>query len=333
MAITKEMLLANPVLKALPDDQQQALIAMSTADETKVIGERLARFWEDIDRDVEITTGERKPRETKSYDFLKQKLTALKTAADAGGAGDAELRNQVTTLTTENANLKKQIKDGSQDAALKAQLDKAQREIKDYETKLQGATGQLATQKTAHEEALAKQAAQQNQMFVDMSIAGAAASYSQHLKDGFSASDFQLIVGGKMPQLLSQYKLSVEGEGLNRQVVLRNPTTDTIITNPKDVSKALTLGDVIGGNFGSYFKEGLPGTGAGGSGGGGGLPAQLKSGFNPNGISSKVDLDNKVRAFLADKGVAAGTQEYHQQMMEVRKEALEVLPDDLPLQA
>jgi len=80
------------------------------------IDTRVSEIYKQIDADVSSITGEKKPASEKTYDYVKNQLTVLKTQADE--------------LATKNTELQKAVEDKSNDEAftlMKKELDQVKR--------------------------------------------------------------------------------------------------------------------------------------------------------------------------------------------------------------
>lgn len=322
MAITLDML-SGDNFKALDDPTKAAIVALSTNDENTVIASKISTIYNDLDKDVSAVLGKEKPREMKTYAWIKQELGDLKKAAES----TATLTSQITALNTEKADLLKQIKEGNGDAALRAQVAKLETDIRDKENQFNGLKTQFA-QTEAEKEAIKKASQQEmTELFVQMDFARQIAG--RQLKPGYRPEDVQLIMKAKIPEVVGKYQRVLED--VNGQKVLRfRDENGLLVSNPKNMQQPLTIADLTEQHFGDYFAGAATGAGGGGN-GGGGFTGSLKSGLDISGIKSKAALDNEIRAHLSKQGKTSSDPTYHQTMVEIRKEAIEALPKDLPL--
>lgn len=132
--ITIEMLTNDTVLGALTDEQKQAIATLSKNDEEAVIGNRFREVYNRLDETIAKETGIARNGDEKTYNYLER--AARELAAKANSVEG--LNNKVSELTRERDRLKKVIDDGSQDAALKKQLDQANADLenvrREYDT-------------------------------------------------------------------------------------------------------------------------------------------------------------------------------------------------------
>ena len=146
--ITVEMLTNDTILGALTDEQKQAIATLSKNDEEAVIGGRFREVYNQLDETIARETGIARNGDEKTYLYLER--AARELAAKANSVEG--LNNKVSELTRERDRLKKVIEDGSQDPALKKQLDQAQADLenvrKEYDT-LKQSTDQMRQQHAA----------------------------------------------------------------------------------------------------------------------------------------------------------------------------------------
>lgn len=146
--ITVEMLTNDTVLGSLTDEQKQAIATLSKNDEEAVIGGRFREVYNQLDETIARETGIARNGDEKTYLYLER--AARELAAKANSVEG--LNNKVSELTRERDRLKKVIEDGSQDPALKKQLDQAQADLenvrKEYDT-LKQSTDQMMQQHAA----------------------------------------------------------------------------------------------------------------------------------------------------------------------------------------
>ena len=123
--ITNEMLANDAVLTGLTDEQKAAIVTLSKNDEEAVIGGRFREVYNQLDETIARETGIARNGDEKTYNYLERAARELAKKANSVEG----LNNKVTELTRERDRLKKVIDDGSQDAALKKQLDQANADL------------------------------------------------------------------------------------------------------------------------------------------------------------------------------------------------------------
>ena len=132
--ITVEMLTNDTVLGSLSEEQKQAIATLSKNDEEAVIGNRFREVYNRLDETIAKETGIARNGDEKTYNYLER--AARELAAKANSVEG--LNNKVSELTRERDRLKKVIEDGTQDPALKKQLDQANADLenvrREYET-------------------------------------------------------------------------------------------------------------------------------------------------------------------------------------------------------
>ena len=118
MALVRDTILANEVLAGLTDEQINAIETLSRNDEDVVIGTRFGEVYRQMDSTIEKATGIKRNGDEKTYNYLERAAKEY-----AGKYADYD------TLKTKVADLEAKIAKGG-DAALKAQLESAQSELK-----------------------------------------------------------------------------------------------------------------------------------------------------------------------------------------------------------
>lgn len=136
--ITKSKLGAVPELAELTEAQITAIEKLSKNDEQITIDENRSAYWKKLDEDIQETFGLDKPHGIKSHVNFKTVLAGIKKDKDKVD----ELKAKITEKDTEITTLQEQVKKGSNDEALKAQITKLEgerdtlkNEVTDYKTK------------------------------------------------------------------------------------------------------------------------------------------------------------------------------------------------------
>lgn len=125
MALTTELLNANPATSGLSDDQKAAIAEMSKNDETAVIGQRVGEIYGGLDNDILSASGIAKNGTEKTYDYAKRVIGELK----AQGGDIAAKQKEIDTLTKEKTRLEGVIASGGSDAETKKALTQARADL------------------------------------------------------------------------------------------------------------------------------------------------------------------------------------------------------------
>lgn len=304
--ITNEMLEANEALTALTDEQKNAIVEISKADEGIVIGERIGRIYSDLDNDILQASGIAKNGAEKTYLYAKRVIGELK----AGGNTD-ELNAQIATLTEEKAALQKAIEEGAADTETKKALAQAKTDLADITKKYTELNTQLEKEKTRHQKEV-------QGMRVSMEIEGAA----QALK--FKSSIPESVTKVVLANVIEKMKGSadfIDNEGKQTLIfkgkegeVLRDATLRPL--NAADLLKReLTTMGVL--------EERREGAGAGSK--------VVESGdadaMDVSGAKTQTEADQIIHKSLVARGLVRGTKAYQEAMDKAWKDnAVNKLP-------
>lgn len=304
--ITNEMLEANEALTALTDEQKNAIVEISKADEGIVIGERIGRIYSDLDNDILQASGIAKNGAEKTYLYAKRVIGELK----AGGNTD-ELNAQIATLTEEKAALQKAIEEGAADAETKKALAQAKTDLADITKKYTELNTQLEKEKTRHQKEV-------QGMRVSMEIEGAA----QALK--FKSSIPESVTKVVLANVIEKMKGSadfIDNEGKQTLIfkgkegeVLRDATLRPL--NAADLLKReLTTMGVL--------EERREGSGAGSKVVEGGDADAM----DVSGAKTQTEADQIIHKSLVARGLVRGTKAYQEAMDKAWKDnAVNKLP-------
>lgn len=291
--ITNEMLEANEALTALTDEQKNAIVEISKADEGIVIGERISRIYSDLDNDILQASGIAKNGAEKTYLYAKRVIGELK----AGGNTD-ELNAQIATLTEEKAALQKAIEEGAADAETKKALAQAKTDLADITKKYTELNTQLEKEKARHQKEV-------QGMRVSMEIEGAA----QALK--FKSSIPESVTKVVLANVIEKMKGSadfIDNEGKQTLIfkgkegeVLRDATLRPL--NAADLLKReLTTMGVL--------EERREGSGAGSKVVEGGDADAM----DVSGAKTQTEADQIIHKSLVARGLVRGTKAYQEAM-------------------
>lgn len=118
MALTNEIISANESLKDLSEEQKSAIVTLSQNSEDELFRERMGDHYRKLDASIEEHSGVARNGDEKTYDYLPRAIDAMKAKYEAS----------LKTLRDENSDLKNKASQGG-DAALKSQLESAQKEL------------------------------------------------------------------------------------------------------------------------------------------------------------------------------------------------------------
>ncbi len=122
--LKKDILIADPVLATLTEEQIAAVEKLSANEEQTVIDTNRSEWWNGIDRDIKEVFGVDKLAGNKTYKHLKSVLSEANEKAKNADSLSAKLSEKENTIATLNEQLKK----GGGDEALKTRIEKLESE-------------------------------------------------------------------------------------------------------------------------------------------------------------------------------------------------------------
>lgn len=308
--LKREIIIANPILSTLTEDQIKAIESLSSNDENAAIAVKTREIWDSVDADIKAVTGEDKPTNTKSYDHLKSVLGGFKEKA----ANSIELEKQIGVLKTEKTNLEKTIKEGGNDSALKAELKKLEQSIADKESTIE----KLRNDFTVKENEFAGKIKAEEQKNIDLKFDTNFATALQGVK--FKANIPQVAIDA----VISAAKATAKTKGTpefqsidGKEKIIFRDQNNMIITNPKNLQNPLTADELFLEAISEVIDSGKAQKGAGsgaGGGEGGGSTFTLSA-------SNKVEADRQIREHLNTEGIKPGTAAFQEKYSEIYNES------------
>lgn len=311
MALSKELITAQPALKDLSEEAVQRIVELSVNDENNVIGERIGRVYGDLDKDIaETFKVEKRPGE-KTYDYLKrvgressERLTTLNEQA-----------GKVDAVKAERDRLEAQLKDGKGDEALKQKLRDAEQKIENLNKKYQTEKKEWETK----QQELSNRVSQ-----IQITTEFDRASAGLQLKPEFDEQTKQGLVELARHRILQKYKPDFkENEQGKTQMVFRKPDGELLLNQEKGLNP-MQAADLL-------TKELQPYLGKSQEGGGSKPPKGKKTIDLPDVSSAKtqVEADEIIMSTLMQRGLTRGSKAFTEERDAIRKEAK---VSDLPIQ-
>lgn len=303
MALTPEVIKANPLFASLPDDQLAALATLSVNDEARVIGEKIGQMHGQYDTDIKTISGLDKEANEKSFDYLKRTLGKLKTDASSS----TELQTKLQTSLAEITDLKKQIQDGNTDAVLKKQLQDAIGEANSLKEQIKTDKETWDKEKNTLLDKASK--AELNSEFK-------AALGGLKFKNIYPASVTNTLVESAKANILAQYKADwVEIEG--KQVMVYRDSKGEIVRNKSNLGNPYTteelLREALKDTLEVDRKQGGAGTGD---------PKEKREGAvelaDISGATTQVEADELIVKHLIQMGIPRTSQEFANKQKEIR---------------
>ena len=315
--INTELVKTQKALKDLSAEQVTAIVSLVQNIENEVAGDVTTRLYGQFDNDLKALTGQGKPKDIKTHEWMKQAFKAAQAKAAATG--------DVAAITKERDSLKAQIdalggKGGAAELASKLATITAELETKKkLVEKLEGKISTITT------DAEKKYSDLEHQMQTSL--------YKNELSMAMSEFEFDDKV---KPGLLQLAKENATSQMLNafERVKQEDGTTvfkkDGIIQRVEsEGNRNATEKDLLSGMLVDVLKATKPGGGGTGKPTTGGDSGKLTT-FDFSGATSKVDANSKIRQQIASQGTARGTKEFEElnrQVIADNQEAYDALPD------
>lgn len=297
--LTKEVIKSQTILATLSDEQLTAIATLSENDENVVIGQKTAEIYKSFDDDIKEVTGKSKPTSMKTYDFLKNTLKDMKTSSDKA----TTLETEIAGLKTDKVNLEKQIKEGSQDAALKTKVAELERDIADKTTTVTKLQADIVQKDADHQTALGVEANKN----VDLKFATVFAEEKAKLK---FKNIPEVALNAAIKEVENDIKTKGTPEFKDGKVFFRD-ADGNMITNPNNLQNPYSAGEMFSDALSkSELIEGkrdASGGGGGPAGGGGGTVT-----MNMSGVKSQHGGNEQIREYLKAEGVPQGSSEYQE---------------------
>lgn len=315
MAITVEMLRANPATAGISDEVAGAIAQMSVNDEASVIGQKTGEIYGGLDTDILNTSGMEKNGTEKTYDYAKRVIGELKKTAESAGG----LQAQVAELTKERDRLQKVISDGGADAETARELKRVRADLANVTKEYTDLKGRFDASETEHARQL-----------MDVRLEGefAKASAGIKLKGEYPASVADVLmkqaidrVKGMSPEFID------DGTGTGKKVLAFKDKTGAIMRNPETNLEPFTASELVRKQLEEMgvVDNGRRQSGAGSQQNGGGGGQQQTAAGDISGARTQSEASEIITKQLMAQGLVVGSDEYQKKFNEVWKANLQTL--------
>lgn len=304
MALTREIIVANPLLAGLSTEQISALEEMSRNDENSVIGARIGELHGQYDSDILTVSGIAKNQGEKSYDYVKRVLGDFKQKAE----GAAALKTTIASLEEEIKGYKKTIEEGKGSEKIAQQLKDAQQ--------------QLADARTLYDADKKAWEAKYNGLNDEYQKSLINAEFSRAMqgmkfKSIYPESVQKTLIEAAQRTVLATAKPDWIEENGAKKLVFRDEAGN-IKTNKQNNLNPYTAGELLQEQLKDVLDSGRRAAGGGttppGGAGGGGNVLDMAD------IKTQVEADRMIAKYLMAQGYTRGTAEFTQKAMELREE-------------
>lgn len=298
MPLSKESITANEQLKALPDEQINALVTLSENEEQTAIANSVAALRKkDLSTLAEIT-GNTFAEGSQFSEQFKTVVTGL-VESSKKAEGIADLENQITTL-------KQQLKEGSSDEALKQQLQDAQTELAAKNTAYTELENQMSK---AGEENAAKLNAFRVANVYD--LAGKSLKFKPEFKEVSEG-----LLKSANATILSMFTPGFSKGLDDKEVLVFRKSDKSVHTNPNNLGKPYTYEELLAEQVKSFLMPDTP-TGLGTK------PVLDDTGaamLDLTGANTREKADELIEQHLMRQGKKPGTVAFQKEFTKIRED-------------
>lgn len=318
--LTEAILKANQALASLTLEQITAITTLSQNDENQVIANKYGEIYGQFDGIVQEITGEAKPQGKKTSEWVKEKLTSLKTKAEK--AGD---KTELENLQKELADAKEALKNNSGDAKLKGEVDRLAKEVADEKQRVKDLQSQLTNTAKDWEAKVEAEKGKLVSLRID-NEANAALAGMKFKDEKLIPPDLRKIaIDAAKAKILSEMKADWIDDGKGGQRLVFRDAQGQVKNNPENALNPFTFGELLAKELTPVLDTGNRQNGAGTS------PNPANNGTNGTisvgTVKSKAEADEAINSQLMKLGISKTHKDYNTKYQEAMKQ----VPADLPL--
>lgn len=286
----------NEVLKSLTPEQINAITTLSQNDENQAIAKKIGEIHGQYDKDIFELTGKEKPKGLKTYDWLKQQMTAYKT----GASQTAVLQEQVNKL-------QEQLKAGAGNEALTAQINDLSTKVKEWENKYQTDTNE-------YQGKLKKEQNRFTQLQIDNEFSRALQGVKFKDEGIIPVPVRDAFLKNAKQNLLSQKPEWIDDGKGGQRLVFRNEQGQ-ILNNPENALNPFTAKELLLKSLSDIIDKGKQQQGAGT-----GQQQRNTGSLDLTGVKNQVDADDAIATHIMKTlGLRRGTAQFAAKQAEIRK--------------
>lgn len=297
MALTKELIQKN--VEGLTEEQVTALTKLSENAFSEAIATRIGELHGQYDQDIKSVLGKDKPAGVKTYEWLKQELSTLKSKAEA-----------TQGLTAEIEALKSQIKDGKGNDAMKQQLA----DLENHRNELQKA---LEAEKTAAAERIQAEQAKAAELRISYEFEKALQGVKFKPDDIMPAAVRETFIQAAKTKILGEVKPDWIDDGNGGQRLVFRNANGQVMNNPDNALNPFTAADLLKKELTPILDVGKKQEGAGTKPGQNG---QNGGAFTLADVSTQVQATERITDYLMAKGLRNGSTEFQEAMSKIWSE-------------
>lgn len=293
MALTKELITKN--VQDLTEEQVSKIIKLSENAFQEAISTRIGEVHGQYDADIKSVIGQDKPGGVKTYEWLKNVLSDLKTKAEAGSP-------ELEKLKAEKADLEKKIKDGAGGEAIKQQNADLQNRINELQNKYK-------TDAKAWEDKVRAEQEKAVGLRIDHEFQKALTGIKFKPEDVMPKSVREVYVDAAKAKILSSAKPDWIDDGQGGQRLVFRNAAGQVMNNPENALNPYTPAELL-------LKEISPIVDMGKQQPGGGTtPGQPPAGgaFSLNGAKTQPQAAEAIREHLLGRGIENASEKFQEE--------------------
>lgn len=302
MALTREIITANPALSALGEEQLSALVTLSENEEAETLGKKFGEHYRQLDSVIEANTGVKRNGDEKTYLYLER---ATKEVNERIKDFD-KLQGKLADITKEKERLEGELKKGADTATVKA-LEQARKDLASI-------TSQYSQLQTEYAAAKDKFAADlfDEKITNEMTAATSGIKFKKELPESVTSVVLSNVVA-KVKAMNPEYV----DDGNGGKILAFKDSTGAIMRNKENALRPFSASELISRELKAMdVLEERVMTGTGTKPTGSGSPTVLDFG----GCKTGREADELITRMLISEGLAVGTKAFETRKTEIWKE-------------
>lgn len=297
MALTIELIKANSSLSALSEEQINAIVTLSTNDESSVLGTRIGEIYRQMDATIASVTGVERNGDEKTYKYLER---ATKALAEKAKSADG-LTTQIATLTKEKQRLEKVIAEGQGDKEAAKALAQTKKDLAAVTKQFNDLKAEYDKAKTDHEAEL---------FGIRVDNALSVATSGVKFKAELPASVTKVIMEQACAKVKGMNPEYID-DGKGGKILAFKDATGAIMRNPDNMLNPYTATELINKELKEMgvLADGQPAAG------GGTKPIVTTGGngehsVNVSGAKTRLEANELITNALLAQGLTIGSEEF-----------------------
>lgn len=315
MALTPDMIKADPALADLSDDVLARIATLSVNDEATVINTKVGELHGRYEEDIKAITGIDKKEGEKAYDYNKRVLGDYHGKIGGFSQVEKDLQESKTKIT----DLEKQIKEGKGNEALAQKL-------KDEEGKYTQLKNAYDTDKKSWDSERESFNSKISGIQIDTQFANATSGLK--FKAGYPEGVQKTLVDSAKATVLAKYKTDFIDDGAGSKKMVFRDEKGEIVRNKANALNPYTAQELIQDQLKEVLDFGKKTSGGGTEDPGGKGGSDSVDLVDIAGSKTQVEADSMITKYLLQQGETRGSASFAERQKTIR---LEQGVDKLPI--